>query len=207
MARARGAYRMTAKRRAALKKAQIASARKRKGRGKRRAAIAAGVSVGVVLGAGVYRHKASGSSIKVMSSKSIRTGEFKTTTTYKPIQFDERGFRTGGGSVTKREVIGNKLFKAGVTRTPGPGGTTYGIVAGPAKIVYNHRTLAKARGTVTGTPVNGRRVVRVNRGGIPKYNPDSKRNWPNNWRPMDDEKYQPTTRWEEAMLGKKMRAR
>lgn len=148
MARARGAYRMTPKRRAALRKAQAASARKRRGR---RTKIAAGVGIGVVLGAGVLRHKASGSSIKVMSRSSLRTGELKTTTTHKPVTFNEAGFRTGGGAVTHRGVVGTPT---GNFVSVGRSGVRVGI--GSKKIVYNHKPLLKARKVVTGTKVPGR---------------------------------------------------
>jgi hypothetical protein len=68
-------YVLTAKRRAALRKAQLASARKRRGK-RRKVAIASGVTAGV-LGAGVARHKISGSkiSVRITSSKSLSGAE------------------------------------------------------------------------------------------------------------------------------------
>jgi len=65
--RSTGPYRMTPKRRAALRKAQLESARKRKGISKKKVAVGITATVGTaaVLGAGIVRHKASGSSLSV----------------------------------------------------------------------------------------------------------------------------------------------
>ena len=74
----RGRYILTAKRRAALRKAQLASARARKRSASvsRKKKIAAGVTVGV-LGAGVARHKLSGSKLsgRIAPGTSAFTGK------------------------------------------------------------------------------------------------------------------------------------
>ena len=193
MARARGAYRMTPKRRAALRKAQAASARKRRGRNRKIAVgVAAGVGVGAVLGAGVYRHKASGSSLG-----------FRT--------FDQKALV----AVSRRTTSSNTgAPKRGITGVEKTNRISFGTkLTGSVEVSYRHRTIAANRKIQrqalqnAQATVMGRRTGKVNRAGIPKYNPDSKKNWPNKWVPQDDEKYQPATRWEEAMLGKKIRSR
>lgn len=96
------AHVMTAKRKIALRKAQIASARKRKGTGKarlsprtkrniKRAAIGAGV-VGAVAGGAVVRHKVSGSTF------TVRKAPNKTMVKGKP--FVKRYPKHGGKQVT-----------------------------------------------------------------------------------------------------------
>ena len=74
-----GQYKMTPKRRAALKKAQIASARKRKGMStKSKVGIGVGVTstvaLGAVLGTGIVRHRISGSQLSVTVGRG-RQGE------------------------------------------------------------------------------------------------------------------------------------
>lgn len=88
---ARSAYRMTSARRAALRKAQLASARKRKRNRKVKKAAAAVGAVGVIgatVGAGVYRHKASGSKITVRKT----TGHGLTG----PLPGRQKGYVTHG---------------------------------------------------------------------------------------------------------------
>lgn len=140
MARARGAYRMTAKRRAALRKAQMASARKRRGRAIK---VAAGVGTAAVLGAAVYRHKASGSSFSAAKRPNV------SAVTGSPLPSGLRVGRAG------KSVLG-----------------TYGRSGQRYQIAYNHKSLGKARRTVVGlhTPdMSTRRIsaAPVNAGSIP----------------------------------------
>lgn len=75
---ARGGYKLTARRRTALRKAQMASARARRGHGKARAHVSRNrkkyIAGGVVVGAvavGVARHKISGSKLGGFTTKNV----------------------------------------------------------------------------------------------------------------------------------------
>lgn len=162
-------YKYTARRRAALRKAQLASARKR--RIGRKTKIAAGV---LAAGAGlVAYHKITGTGVK------INRGPI-------PSYASAQGSRNGTFRI-KSGLIGVRHQKNG-RRTD---------------ITYS---LKSARKVVSGSHVGSRRVV--DRTTIPKYNPNSKRSWPATaYRPISDEHYEPTSQWESAVLGKKLKRR
>lgn len=123
---ARGAYKMTSRRKAALRKAQIASARKRRGR--RRAAVAGAVGVGAIVGTGVYRHKKSGSSLSLVKGKSVNGNPMK------------RGIR---GTTVRGKGVGTTSLIAS-TRNKKIG------------IVYSHKSLAFAKSQALGKKTSTR---------------------------------------------------
>lgn len=92
---ARGRYRMTPARRAALKKAQAASARKRKGSGKSRARkVVKGVAIGgglVAAGAGIYAYnRPEARKKRAVVNARVKIGKNTRANTYK--RFGNEGF-------------------------------------------------------------------------------------------------------------------
>lgn len=99
-----GPYRLTPARRGALKKAQLASARKRR----RNIGIALGVSAGALTAGGIVaRHKLSGSTIQA------RTGTNTSSVTGKRLG---SGFRSGPNSVTG--ALGSRKVSLSYTHKP-----------------------------------------------------------------------------------------
>lgn len=162
-------YRMTPRRRAALRKAQQASARNRRRFGTK-TKIAAGI---LAAGAGaVAYHKITGSSLSVHTSKigsHVSAAGRRNGT-----------FRIRSGTIGIRH-------QSGGTRKD---------------FVYTHGRIRSAKSVVLGSQVERSRSA------IPKYNPNSKRSWPAvAFKPQNDERYQPASQWESAVLGKKFRKR
>lgn len=161
-------YRMTTARRAALRKAQLASARKRRGKRISRKAKA-GIAVGVAGGAIVARHKISGSKITVRKvtnptgfaggiipphgwtfGRSFGKAEFNSTTHYKNRKgvLKGRDFRKLSASTPKRGPLGNYY-----------------------NIQYQHNNLF-------GRKINNKLRTPVDRDAIPFYNPRAQKPWP-----------------------------
>jgi hypothetical protein len=145
----RGRYRMTPKRKAALHKAQIASARKRKGHGKAKTAAAVVGGVALIGGAAYARHRYSGSSFGV-----------KTNSHLSAITGDVSGSRPASLRMTRQ---GRNRTIAFQTAKRGPLGKskTYSYTHVPLRIGGS-----KA--------VAGRKI---DRGLIPKYNPMARESW------------------------------
>lgn len=161
--RRRGGHRMTPKRRAALKKAQAASARKRKGMGRGKK-VAIGLGIATV--AAVSAHKLSGSQLSIRRRSSMVSGQVKRTTVHAPLQFNAAGFRTGGGTST---VVG--VHKAPRGFMIGRTGNTISAAAGG--IIGSYR-FGRARQVVTGS--RARSAVDVD--SIPVYKQKSQKGWP-----------------------------
>lgn len=146
-----GAYRMTSSRRAALRKAQMASARKRKRNAKIRNVALVGAGVTAIAGAVVARHKLSGSTLarKTYPNASIVTG--------KP-QSPHIRLTTG-----KREVGLSIIRKSDLSKR--------------TRYVYTHKSLIS---TLKANKVAGIRTKSyVDKDAIPMYNPKTKfRSWP-----------------------------
>ena len=164
-------YRMTPKRRAALRKAQLASAKKRSRLGSAKAHVSrnrgkyAGAAAALGIAALTVRHKKSGSSLGF----SRRKGSMQATTTHQPVQFNSAGFRVGGGSQT---VYGVSTPSRALSL--GRNGNRFHIGIGSHDLVYTHRSLGKARSTVTGTKTRNP----VDHDTIPFYNSQSSKSWP-----------------------------
>lgn len=147
----RGAYRMTSARRVALRKAQMASARKRKRNTKIRNVALVGAGVTAIAGAAVARHKLSGSTFsrKTYPNASIVTGQ---------PQAPHIRFTAGGGEVAMS-----------IIRRSNPSKRT--------RYAYTHKSLIPALKAKT---VAGHRTRSyVDKDAIPLYNPKNKsRSWP-----------------------------
>jgi len=181
-------YQMTARRRAALRKAQIASARKRSRNKKiKRAAIVGGVAVGLA-GVAVARHKLSGSGFVVSNRKStvIHGERIKTTRgtrldNPKGTLRGKQRFGPPSRSVVSAPGRSRKLGKTGTFNGALPGGgrsTGYQRV-GKRKtltVSYVHRPLkstqvtGKLGSTISGTKV-GNRLAYKTRALRKKQNP------------------------------------
>lgn len=125
-------YRMTPARRAALKKAQLASARKRRKNRNLRIGVAAVGTTAALVGAGVWRHKRSGSSLVVRSLSDTPRGNVRATVLngYRGINTETRLKKWGNSSQPisgpiKRGVIGQSIgnsrkmpFGISVSRSP-----------------------------------------------------------------------------------------
>lgn len=111
-------YRLTPARMRALKKAQLVSARKRKGKGKRNAIIGAtGVSLAVLAGGAAYgRHKLSGSSLTMHDSPRTHTPMINIAGVAVPgtragLRVSNYGRREGfSATYTSRNSKGDKLL-------------------------------------------------------------------------------------------------
>lgn len=148
---ARG-YRMTPARRSALRKAQLASARKRKGRGtairthvgRNRGKYIGGFVTIAGIGGAVGAHKASGSTLRVRKSRNV-------------------------SSVTGKQLPG------GIRRSGG--GRTVGVIAAASKTKV---TMSYTFGRTTPAKVHvGRPANKPDHDSIPLYNPKTERKgWP-----------------------------
>lgn len=177
--RRRNRYRMTPRRRAALKKAQLASAKKRSGLAKvgnhisnNRVRYAAGLASAAVIGGVVARHKLSGSEFSIQLSRMNRSNQRNQTST-RPVvgvrshrEAEPWGGRFEGSKsasaprATNRVIIGS----AGVRNIFGVGFT------------YRHRELTRrnmdiVRGRKVKTLPVGRPPRKVDRDAIPFYDP------------------------------------
>lgn len=122
-------YRMTARRRAALKKAQLASARKRARSKKVKRAAIAGVGAAAIVGAGVARHKLSGSGMVV--------------TRHGPVA-RETGKLTGsrrGGLVKMRQTTGRGKNRKVTGRSIGYQTRKRGPLGDSKTVRYQHNKL------------------------------------------------------------------
>lgn len=166
---ARGYYRMTPKRKAALKKAQLVSAKKRSLNKKK---VVAGVAAAAIIGGAVARHKLSGSEFSVSLSKMNKSNQRKHAST-RPfadvrthVGIETFGSRFAGSpspsapDVTNRVIVAN----AGVRNVLG------------LSVEYRHRPLnrrniAAVRGTRVQqqVPPQARPPRKVDRDSIPMY--------------------------------------
>lgn len=162
-------YRLTAARRAALRKAQLASARKRRGRRISRKAKAGGAAVGVI-GAVVARHRISGSSIRItkrtnpvsaVSGKVIKPHGWTAGRA-----FGRTEYNPNTQYKTRRGVIKGRDFRAFTVASPkrGPLGNNFAMT-------YQHNNLFGRR-------VNFGVRTPVDRDAIPLYNRKAQKPWP-----------------------------
>ena len=154
----RGKYRMTPKRRAALRKAQLASAKKRS-RGISKKKLAVGATLALAGGAAAF-----------YGGKRIQTGIRK-----------QRAFNELNGKVrltitrtTPRNTTG--LYSESGVRRTGPGALT---------VAHSSRRsgvrISSFGGVSMGTILGARtasHVPQVDRDSIPLYNPEANKNWP-----------------------------
>jgi len=169
---ARGYYRMTPKRRAALKKAQLVSAKKRSINKKQ---VVAGVTAAAVIGGVVARHKLSGSEFSIRLSRmnakphlrkdAARTRPLGSVRTYSDTErygsrFD--ALAPSAPAVTNRVIIA----EAGVRNL-------FGVTVGYRHRPLTRRNIAIVRGSRTGSTVtpNLSKKPPVDRDSIPFYNP------------------------------------
>lgn len=139
-------YRLTPKRKAALRKAQLASARKRRKGISRKAKVAVGAAiVGGLAGAGVYRHKKSGSTLLVTK---------RFVGIHQPVYADAKVSGLHGTHVgTHRVVVGHRpASKTGLRISKNHISYRHRNSKGEKLIAYNHKPLLigkKARGSST----------------------------------------------------------
>lgn len=168
---ARGYYRMTPKRRAALKKAQLASAKKRSINKKQ---VVAGITAAAVIGGVVARHKLSGSEFSIRLSRmnakphlrkdAGRTRPLGSVRTYSDTErygsrFD--ALAPSAPAVTNRVIIA----EAGVRNL-------FGVTVNYRQRPLTRRNIAAVRGSRTSNPVTpnlSRRPVDIDQ--IPLYKP------------------------------------
>lgn len=170
-----GRYRMTPRRRAALRKAQLASARKRKRN--RRIAIGAGAGVGIaaLAGAGVTRHKMSGSQL------SMQTGTNMSSITGKQLSGGVRGSYSKLGTGRTASVVvakGTKKRIISYTHKPLKLGSH---TTGKRTPMSKERGLGLPGGKVTVSTARRETIGRtrkVTRDTIPFYNHKVKKSWP-----------------------------
>lgn len=168
---ARGYYRMTPKRKAALKKAQLVSAKKRSLNKKK---VVAGVAAAAVIGGVVARHKLSGSEFSVSLSRMNKSNQRNQQST-RPFA----DIRTHVGI----ESFGSRF--AGSMSPSAPDTTNRVIIADAGvrnvlgvSIGYRHRPLTRrnidvvrGRRVKQQTPPQGRPPRPIDRDSIPMYYP------------------------------------
>lgn len=177
----RGSYRSTPARKAALRKAQLASAQKRRGHHRAKVGIAATVGIATIAGLGVARHKYSGSSLKATSHHSLRNGEPEQVRMVAPYSFDVHGFRTGGGATISHKRVTTRAG-ANVSRQ----GNTFNLTARPLRggkalrVSYTHVSLRQAvAGKKTSSIVEtSKKREPIDRDSIPFYKESSSRSFP-----------------------------
>lgn len=168
---ARGYYRMTPKRKAALKKAQLVSAKKRSSNKKK---IVAGVTAAAVIGGVVARHKLSGSEFSVRLSR-MNAKPFNRNDQAKTRPIGSLRMRTGTEAYGSRfdalspnaPTVTNRviLAEAGVRNL-------FGVSVGYRHRPLTRRNIAAVRGNRQSGAINLARTPRpIDRDAIPQYTP------------------------------------
>lgn len=189
-------YRMTARRRAALRKAQLASARKRKLSPRaKKAVIAGGVAAGV-LGAGVARHKLSGSKLSVNGRRIVVKGE-----SVKSVNVNGRKIKTIVKDPNGSRVLGPKGFYGSRTKKGFQVGLTVRTKNRDTNILYHHDGLKVG---VLGTKIDNHLLSQKNRKGMAyrqlKFKTRAIRGAGNPYAPT----YRPKTNFGYGAYGKRM---
>lgn len=155
--RYRGPYRLTASRQRALRKAQLVSARKRKGKGLSRNQViaATGVTAAVIAGGAAYgRHKLSGS---VLMINNPRTPTPMTNLAGVELPATKAGLSVGAFKVGRK-----RKPKAKPSTTPYANDTLFSYTsrnnAGDKTFAYRHRELRGSRLRAYAQFIGGRRV-------------------------------------------------
>lgn len=164
----RVAHRMTPARKAALRKAQLASAKKRR---RRNRAIAGGVAVGV-LGAGVARHKYSGSTL------TVRRTSGRSTVTGERLPGGKKGYvRVGKGLDAKKRPY-RQLTIAGPSAKRGTVKIIAGHAVGPRKQNWGKRVMVEYQHKALFGQKTKSLKPKIDKDAIPYYNPNAKKPWP-----------------------------